>query len=440
MVDPPHHARSATGSAGAQAAGARRGSATVGGSPSRDPVLGQLAHLAAVALDFDQGRILLRERRGTTEPATGGDRPTGGDKPDPGRPAGPWSQLDALVREGGTAVVLNDVAAAPAEFPRSPLPGAYVAVPIWVGDDVEGVLRLTDAEPRSIPVRQVRLLVEFSRTIGLYLRPGEVEHEIDHAAADLARALSDGEIVPWYQPIVELAGGRVIGVEALARWRRPNGRFESPASFIPVAERSDLIIDLDFAVMRQAMADLTGWQRTAPDFRLSLNLSGRHLDQSDWLDRLTEATTAAALAPGSIDLELTETARPTDIERGWVMIEKLRAVGYTVWFDDFGAGYYDLQDLVRLPVDGLKIDRSFADQLDQPINDALVSALTAAAARVGIKVTIEGIETPRQAELARALGCHFAQGFYWSRPVPAGEVEPWLTATGGIGGPPAAPG
>ena len=99
-----------------------------------------------------------------------------------------------------------------------------------------------------------------------------------------------------------------------------------------------------------------------------------------------------------------------------------------MWFDDFGAGYYDLQDLVRLPVDGLKIDRAFAQQLDQPMNDALVGALTGAAARVGLKVTIEGIETPRQAELALALGCDYAQGFFWSRPVPPEQVNRWLVS------------
>jgi EAL domain-containing protein (putative c-di-GMP-specific phosphodiesterase class I) len=386
-------------------------------------VLGQIAHLAAVALDFDQARILLEER---PEPTDGS--PAADGEPTP-LPAGPWAALDGLVRERGSAVVLNDVSEADTGPPA--LPGAYVGVPIWVGDGVVGVLRLTDAEPRSIPVRQVRLLVEFSRLAGLYLQPAGVpEHDVDtdRAAVELARALRDGEIVPWYQPIIDLASDRVVGVEALARWHRPNGEFEPPAAFIPVAERTDLIIDLDFAIMRQAFAHLAQWHAVRPDFRLSVNLSGRHLERDNWLDDLIGATTEAGISADTVDLELTETARPSDIERGWLLIQALRERGYTVWFDDFGAGYYDLQDLVRLPVDGLKIDRAFAQQLDQPMNDALVGALTGAAARVGLQVTIEGIETPRQAELALALGCDYAQGFFWSRPVPPEQVNRWLVS------------
>lgn len=398
----------------------------MGTSASIDAVLAQIAHLAAIALDFDQARILIDETSAPPEPLSTGDASVH-------RPRGPWAVFDDLVRERASAVVLHDVAQADVDHVPA-MPGAYVGVPIWVGDDVVGILRLTDPETRSIPVRQVRLLVEFSRLVGLYLRPDgahETDASTDRAALELRRALGDGEIVPWYQPIVDLRSGAVIGVEALARWRRPNGEVGSPAAFIPVAERTDLIIDLDFAIMRQAFAQLAGWQAIRPDFRLSINLSGRHLDRTNWLSELLSATESARIDPTTIDLELTETARPNDVAQGWTLIQALRERGFTVWFDDFGAGYYDLQDLVRLPVDGLKIDRSFADQLDQPMNDAVVSALTTAASQVGLHVTIEGIESERQAEIALALGCDYAQGFFWSRPVPPEAVRGWLGPTDG---------
>lgn len=389
-----------------------------------------------MALGLDHGRILLPDKRG------------------PGlRLTGPWAHFDALVCRRGTAVVITDVAhdardgdqhwdgdqhrdgdsgsPGAADLPAvdTATSGAYVGVPIWVGGEVGGVLRLTDPEPRSVTVRQIRLLVEFGQLASLYLRrdPQEAVAELDRAALEIARAVREGEIVPWFQPIVELRNETVIGVEALARWRRPDGGFEQPSSFIPVAERTGLIVDLDLAVMRQAFAELARWQQVRPDFRLSVNLSGRHLDREHWLDQLLATTHELGVGPGTVDLELTETARPTDVERGWLQIDEIRSRGYAVWFDDFGAGYYDLQDLVRLSVDGIKIDRSFADQLDRPINDAVVRALTSAAAQVGLKVTIEGIETARQAEIARDLGCDFAQGFYWSRPVPAEDVRQWLS-------------
>ena len=217
----------------------------------------------------------------------------------------------------------------------------------------------------------------------------------DAAVAEIRAGLAGGEMIPWYQPVVALDSQQIIGVEALVRWHRGNGVIEQPATFLPLAERSDLILDIDREILRQAFRDLAGWQRTNPAFRVSVNLSGRHLDRVETLAELDLLAQAAGVSPDTVDLELTETARPLDLEAGAAALALLRERGYSVWFDDFGSGWSALQDLIRFPVDGIKLDRTFAEQLGSPVADAVVGALAAAAAQVGLKITIEGIQEPR---------------------------------------------
>jgi EAL domain-containing protein (putative c-di-GMP-specific phosphodiesterase class I) len=245
--------------------------------------------------------------------------------------------------------------------------------------------------------------------------------------AELARAIDAGEIVPWYQPIVDLGTGAVIGLEALARWEHPSGDVGGPATFISVAERTDLIIELDHAVMSRALADLAGWRGQHPTLRVSVNLSGRHLDQDGWVDTMRQAVRVAKLPPSAVDLELTETARPSDLAVSEVMMVRIRALGFRIWFDDFGTGWFERQDAVRLPLDGLKIDRSFTDGLGS-VDDSAIRALIRLAVDLGLKITIEGITTAHQAVLARTLGCDYGQGFLFSPAVPATRVPALLRA------------
>lgn len=249
-------------------------------------------------------------------------------------------------------------------------------------------------------------------------------------AGELRRAVSAGEVIPWYQPIVELATGTIQGVEALARWPRPDGMVP-PDAFIPVAEADDLILELDLAVTRQALADLSRWQRLRPGFELNVNLSGRRLDSDAGVADLIAAVDAAGVTGGTVCAELTETARPVAADGGAAALDRLRAAGLPIWLDDFGAGHTSLQDVIRLPLDGIKFDRSFAGQLDLPRAEPLLGALTAAAHRIGLRVCLEGIETGAQAEAARRLGCDLGQGFLWSPPVPAQQVDGWLRASDG---------
>jgi EAL domain-containing protein (putative c-di-GMP-specific phosphodiesterase class I) len=243
----------------------------------------------------------------------------------------------------------------------------------------------------------------------------------------IAQAITANEIVPWYQPIVDLATSRVVAVEALARWVRPGQAAEPTAAFIEVAERTDLIIDVDRAIMHRACADLASWSGLRPDLRLSLNLSGRQMDRDDWLDALQEAAIATGVAPARISVELTETVRPTRGDAGGDLLRLARAAGFEVWLDDFGTGWASLYDLVHLPLSGLKVDKCFADDLGRPAVDAIVRAMGGAAKELGLYLIIEGITTSAQARHAHALGCHYGQGFLWSPAVPAADLPALLT-------------
>lgn len=242
----------------------------------------------------------------------------------------------------------------------------------------------------------------------------------------LAHAITAGEIVPWYQPIVNLATQQVVAVEALARWAPAGLPVEPTAAFVAVAEHSDLIIEIDRAVMRQAVADLASWSAVRPDLQLSLNLSGRQLDRDDWLEALQEAAADAGVSPTRIRVELTETVRPTRPDAGADLLRQARAAGFGVWLDDFGTGWASLYDFVHLPASGIKVDRCFARDLGQPVVDAVVRAMAGAAAELGLGLIIEGIATPAQARQALALVCHYAQGFLWSPAVPAAHLPALL--------------
>ena len=364
----------------------------------------RLARVAALALGFDHGAVLLPDGRSTDDA--------------PPRPAAAF-ELDRRVRETGEAVVLERVEGEAAL-------GAYVGVPVACDDQVVSVLSVCDELPRTVSRRDLAVLLELAEMWSVTLCRTVGDADVDPVALDLVRGLQRGEVVPWYQPVVDLLSGEVVGVEALARWRRAPGVVEQPSLFIPVAERSDLILAVDLAVMKGAFADLATWQATRPGFWASVNLSVRHLARADWPARLLEATAAAGVDPSTVILELTETVAPADRDTSRRSVDALRELGFHVWFDDFGSGWAALSDLTRFLVDGIKIDRSYADQLGTKTGDVVVRALVAAAAELGLSVTIEGIETPAQHARARNLGCHFAQGYLWSRPVPPAAIARWV--------------
>jgi EAL domain-containing protein (putative c-di-GMP-specific phosphodiesterase class I) len=257
------------------------------------------------------------------------------------------------------------------------------------------------------------------------MTPTPRESPVDDAAvADLSRAIDAGEVQPWYQPIVRLTTGELVGFESLARWHRPSGVVELPGAFIDLAEETGLITRLDLAVLDRAAAALARWREQRPDLRLSVNFSGRHLDEDGWVDSLHALASGQGVPPANLDVELTESARPRDLARGAALLAGLRELGYAVWFDDFGTGWSELTHLVDVPVDGIKIDRFFTERLGGRA-DAVVRALLQVADDLGLATTIEGISTREQADRARDLGCDLAQGYLWSPPLSeadAGEL------------------
>jgi EAL domain-containing protein (putative c-di-GMP-specific phosphodiesterase class I) len=291
--------------------------------------------------------------------------------------------------------------------------------------NISAVLVATHPGP-VIPAESLSRLEDLARVIEDQLdmsRP-VVEPPADAAAAiaELEAAIEAGEIVPWYQPIIELATGRTIGYEALARWEKPSGDVLDPGRFVQLAEDSDLIVALDLAVIAQALADISRWQRVDPALRLSLNLSGRHFDRDDCADAIYVLVQSAGVPPESIDLELTETVRLRRGDAVAKIIDDLRRHGFRIWLDDFGTGWASLEQLLQVRVDGLKVDRAFVAALDGRIGATLTQAVTSLATELGLRIVIEGVETQEQADLVKALGCVVAQGYLWSRPVPASAI------------------
>ncbi|MBA8796092.1 EAL domain-containing protein (putative c-di-GMP-specific phosphodiesterase class I) [Friedmanniella endophytica] len=390
-----------------------------------------LSTAVLVFVDGPAGRVLA---------ASGDDRPPRLHALDAwvaghGRPvlAGDLTALDRTAPEVATALEHAGPATGEPMTGRSDLSGAYLGVPVRDSAGLPiGVLAVSDGQPRVLRDRHLRLVRDLAAITGDQLdllRRADALEDDHRAGAELAAAIRGGEIVPWYQPMLDLATGRVIGVEALARRRMPSGAVVGPQTFIPLAERTDQIVDLDLAVIRRALTDLAVLQEGYPGLRMSLNLSGRQLDRRDWAEQVLALTRAAGVAPETVELELTETARPADPASGAATMQWVRDQGFEIWFDDFGTGWSALQDLMQLPVDGIKLDRSFADELGSHADDAIIRALIAAARELGLQVTIEGIETAEQAELARALGCDHAQGYLWSPAVPVEDLVAMLAST-----------
>ena len=301
---------------------------------------------------------------------------------------------------------------------RSPT-GAVVGTLCAAG----GTSRLDAGDTAAVLTALAEVL---SEQLDLLEQVGRMRRD-EAATADLARAIEAGEVRPWYQPIVRLATRELIGFEALARWHRTSGEVEPPASFLGLAEDTGLVTVLDHAILDQAVGDLARWRVRRPELRLSVNFSGVHLDDDGWVDAVHATVTRHGVPPGNLDIELTESARPEDVERGAERLAQLRGLGYAVWFDDFGTGWSELQHLVEIPVDGIKIDRFFAEAWGGRA-DAVVRALVLAADELGLSTTIEGISRPEYAERAEALGCEYAQGYFWSPPVPRQQVDGLLAS------------
>src|SRR5262245_60232619 len=244
---------------------------------------------------------------------------------------------------------------------------------------------------------------------------------------DLRRALERREIVPFYQPIMDLDSGAIVAFEALARWRHPNLGLLTPDLFIPVAEETGLVGAIGEWMLVEGCRQAREWQRKSPRWSalgISVNVSGRQLSQGGIAGEVERALGGAGLDPTCLTLEITESALMHNLSAGAGVIQRLHAMSVGLHLDDFGTGYSSLAYLHSFPVNALKVDRSFVNKMDRaPQQAAIVKAIVSLAQNLGMDVIAEGVETRAQADALRDLRCRRAQGYLFSKPVPAEEAE-----------------
>lgn len=255
-------------------------------------------------------------------------------------------------------------------------------------------------------------------------------------AGDLERGLDAGEMRLHYQPKVALDSDRIVGVEALLRWQHPERGLRPPLEFIPLAEKTGLIVPIGTWVIEEACREAARWQRSFPDrpaLVVSVNVSARQFVPG-LIDVVAAALSASGAEPGSLCIELTEAFLMDDTDGALVILHELAALGVVLSIDDFGTGYSSLARLKRFPMHELKIDKSFVDGLGRNTDDtAIVSAVVAMAHALELSVVAEGVETVDQLEQLRVLGCEQAQGFYLARPGPPDAIDALLRAETNLG-------
>jgi diguanylate cyclase (GGDEF)-like protein/PAS domain S-box-containing protein len=244
--------------------------------------------------------------------------------------------------------------------------------------------------------------------------------------SDLKAAIEADALTVYYQPVVDLGSGEVVGVEALVRWIHPERGMLPPVVFVPIAEESDLIFELGHQVLRKACLQMAEWNRQRPHAPLTLNvnLSVREFEQDNLVSRVAEVLAESGIDPAVVTLELTETILMAHPERLVSTLEGLRKLGLRIAIDDFGTGYSSLSYLENLPVDSLKIDKSFTDHLLSDEPPVTLRTIVQLGRDLRLKIVAEGIEEARQADSLVALGCTYGQGFHFAKPLAAHELAP----------------
>ncbi len=247
----------------------------------------------------------------------------------------------------------------------------------------------------------------------------------------LRRALEQNELELYYQPQVDIETGLIIGVEALIRWFSPELGLVAPADFIPLAEETGLIVPIGDWILKTACTQARFWQQNGLPVRVAVNLSGRQFHRAQnqqqsrhpLLDAVLDALDETGLPPDLLELEITEGILMQHLDTTMEILNTLKNIGVRLSVDDFGTGYSSLSYLKRFPIDTLKIDKSFVNDIStDPSDKAIVAAITVMAQQLKLEVVAEGVETEAQLEFLRELRCHYVQGYYFSKPLPADEV------------------
>jgi diguanylate cyclase (GGDEF)-like protein/PAS domain S-box-containing protein len=265
-------------------------------------------------------------------------------------------------------------------------------------------------------------------------QPAESDPTADRlrALAELRHGISEGALRLHYQPRVDLRTGLAVGVEALVRWQHPSRGLLPPSEFIGMAEESGLVRPLGAWVLEETLRQAENWrieEATVSGFELAVNLSARQLNDPGLVPMVEHALRLRRMDPSLLVLEITETALMDDPGGALDQLMALKDLGVSLAVDDFGVGYSSLTYLKKFPIDELKIDRSFIMGLGTNTGDAaIVTSCIDLAHAVGIRAVAEGVETPSQVQVLRAMGCDYAQGYHFARPLPAPLLKEWLKA------------
>jgi diguanylate cyclase (GGDEF)-like protein len=247
-------------------------------------------------------------------------------------------------------------------------------------------------------------------------------------AGALRSAIADGEIVLYFQPKAELTTGKIIGVEALARWQHPRLGLIGPSEFVPIAEQTGLIGPLTSHVLEEALRQVRVWSDNGEELSVAVNLSARSFLDSQLAVEIPKLLERTGVEARLLELEITESMLMLDPARAKATLDRLSSIGLSLSVDDFGTGYSSLANLKRLPVDGIKIDKSFVIDMPHDQSDAaIVRSTIDLAHNLGLKVVAEGVESHEAWRRLEELGCDLAQGFHVSRPLPAEAVTRLLT-------------
>jgi len=244
---------------------------------------------------------------------------------------------------------------------------------------------------------------------------------------ELERAIVDCEVGVHYQPKVDLASGIVVGFESLARWNHPRSGTIMPDDFVALAEQTELMAPFTARVLSESLTQCAAWQRQGLSLSVAVNVSARNLQDRDFPFVVADLLSASGVDAQFLELELTENALLVDRERAVAVLKTLRSTGIKIAIDDFGTGYSSLSNLRDLPIDHLKIDRSFVTKmLTNPVDASIVTSTIELAKKLGIVSIAEGVESEAVFTQLEQLGCDRAQGYWIARPATGAEMTDWL--------------